>query len=51
MVGLCHHFEEWLFTRLLMERFKKKLFCSLGVKMLVKSVTGAGLPLPGSLAR
>lgn len=46
MVALCHHFKEQLFTRLLMERFKKKLFCSLDMKMVVKSVTGTGLPLP-----
>lgn len=45
---MCHHFKKRLFTtRLLMERFKKKLVCSLGMKMLIKRVTGTGLPLPG----
>lgn len=48
MVALCRHFKERLFT--MMESFEKK-FCSLSMKMLVKSVTGTGLPLPASLAR
>lgn len=30
-----------------MERFEKKLVCSLGMKMPIKRVTGTGLPLRG----